>query len=179
MNRKTESGMTLIEVMLAAFIITVSLLAIAMTMGAGINAMFIVQEQLIAKQKAREAMESVFTARSTQNIAFSDIRGLAAEGIFYDDWQPIREMGLDGIANTEDDGDLEEIAFPGEDGELGTGDDERRPLANFERKITFSDVLTLDDEVDEEIRKITVDVRFQIRGRWYTVSVSSYISKFA
>jgi type II secretory pathway pseudopilin PulG len=178
-KRSGQSGMTLIEVMLSAFLITVSLLAVAAAMGQGISAMFFVQEQLIAKQKARELMESVFTARSTQNIDFTDLESIPAEGIFVVGWQPIRDMGLDGIGNTEDDGDVETIAFPGPDGNLGTEDDEIRALTNFERRITFSDVLTPDNDVDEEIRKITVEVRFQANGRWWPVTISSYISKFA
>ncbi len=171
--------MTLIEVMIAAFIISVALLALAAALGNGINAMFIVQENLIAKQKAREAMESVFTARSTQNIAFTDILGTTNGGIFVEGWQPIALMGADGIANTADDGAVETIRFPGPDGNLGNGDDEIRPLSNFERRIVFSDVFLQSGALDTEIRQITVDVRYLIRGRWWTVSVSSYISKFA
>ena len=179
MKHKRETGMTLIEVMIATFIITVALLAVAAALGNGINAMFIVQEQLIAKQKAREALESVFTARSTQNIAFTDILGMSAGGMFLEGWQPIAAMGPDGIANTADDGAVEEIVFPGPNGNLGDSDDEHKTLSNYERQITFTDVLLLSGAVDDEIRKITVDVRFQVRGRWWTVSVSSYISKFA
>ena len=171
--------MTLIEVMIATFIITVALLAVAAAFGNGINAMFIVQENLIAKQKAREAMESVFTARSTQNIAFDDILGTTAGGVFLEGWQPVAQMGPDGIANTADDGAVETITFPGNDGNLGTGDDEVKLLSNYERQITFADVFTLSGTLDTEIRKITVDVRYQVRGRWWSVSVSSYISKFA
>lgn len=179
MKNHRESGMTLIEVMIATFIITVALLAVAAALGNGINAMFIVQEQLIAKQKAREAMESVFTARSTQNIVFANLLGVTAGGLFLEGWQPVAEMGADGIANTADDGAVETITFPGNDGNLGTLDDETKPLSNYERQITFSDVLLQSGSVDSEIRQITVDVRFLVRGRWWTVSVSSYISKFA
>jgi len=91
-TNKRDTGMTLIEVMIATFIITVGLLAVAAALGNGINAMFIVQEQLIAKQKAREALESVFTARSTQNIEFTDILGVSAGGKFLEGWQPIAAM---------------------------------------------------------------------------------------
>jgi Tfp pilus assembly protein PilV len=72
-ERKSESGVSLLEVMIASFILVTALLAIALTMVQGISAMYHTQEQLIAKQKAREALESVFTARSTQNIPFSQI----------------------------------------------------------------------------------------------------------
>ena len=179
LTRKADSGLTLIEVMLASFILTVSLLAVAATMGVGIASTFIAQEQLIAKQKAREALESVFTARSTQNIVFSDIQSESDGGIFQDGWQSIKDMGTDGIANTDDDGDIETISFPGPDGDLGTSDDIERELTNYSRRVTFSEVLLQSGDVDEEIRKISVDVRFLVRGQWWTVTVSSYISRFA
>ena len=179
LRRDGQSGVTLIEVMLTALILTVSLLAVAATMASGISAMFIVQENLIAKQKARETLESVFTARSTQNVTFADIRSAGDGGIFLAGWQSVKEMGADGIANTSDDGAVETIAFPGPDGELGTGDDEHRELSNYERRIVFTDVLLPSGDVDEEIRKITVEVRFQFHGVWNKVSVSSYISRFA
>lgn len=184
MDRKvkhSESGISLIEVLLASFILTVTLLAVAMSMGAGIYSMFFTQEQLIAKQKAREALESVFTSRSTQNVTWAQIRNEGDAGIFLDDFQPIREMGGDGIANTEDDAeaDMETLHFPGPDGELGTEDDEDRPLTNFERKITISDIMSDEDTVDPDIRLITVVIRFNIRGYWHSVTVSSYISRFA
>src|SRR5262245_32599992 len=96
-KRPSESGTTLIEVMIATFLLAVALLAAGLTVGAGMSSMYISQEQLIAKQKAREALESVFTARNTQNIVFNQIRNVSdttvynppVSGIFVDGWQPI------------------------------------------------------------------------------------------
>ncbi len=177
-----ESGISLIEVMISSFFLTVALLAISMTMVQGISAMYHTQEQLIAKQKAREALESVFTARSTQNILFSQIQNTTQTGgIFLTDFQPIRGMGTDGITNTSDDSAtaIETMTFPGNDGQLGTGDDESHPLTAFERRITISDVLDSEGNVDPDIREITVDVRFLRNRIWRSVTVSSYISRFA
>ncbi|MBI4473249.1 MAG: prepilin-type N-terminal cleavage/methylation domain-containing protein [Acidobacteria bacterium] len=181
MTKQSQAGTSLIEVLIASFILTVVLLAVAMAMGAGVYSMFFTQELLIAKQKAREALESVFTARNTQNVTWADIRNVGGDGIFMDGFQPIREMGDDGIANTEDDEDepLELLHFPGPDGELGTADDQDRPLSNFQRRITIGNVMEDEDTVDPDIRLITVDVRFQIRGAWHSISVSAYISRFA
>lgn len=181
-THKSESGVTLIEVMMAAFILTIALLAIAMTMVQGISAMYFTQEQLIAKQKAREALESVYTARSTQNITFPQIQNTSVTGgIFLTGYQAIRAMGTDGIANTADDAAtaIETFIFPGADGQLGTSDDEARSLAAYERKITISAILDSGSNVDPDIRQITVDVRFQVRSAWHSVSVSAYISRFA
>jgi type II secretory pathway pseudopilin PulG len=179
--KRNELGMSLIEVLISTMVLSVALLAVAMTMAQGISAMFMTQEQLIAKQKAREALESVFTARSTQNILYDEIRNTANGGIFVAGYQSLRGMGDDGIANTADDGadSVETIIFPGPDGMLGTADDDGRSLNDFERRVTISDVLLPDNTVDPDIRRITVEVRYRIRGIWRTVTVGSYISRFA
>jgi len=181
LKRRLESGITLIEVMVAMVVLTVSLLAIVMTMAQGILMTFLSQENLIAKQKAREALESVFTSRSTTDLQFTDLESTADGGIFLSDWQPLRGMGADGLALTDDDADtpVETLYLAGPDGILATSDDETRQLTNFERRITFSQVLLASGSVDEDIRMLTIDVRYLLNGRWWTVSVSSYISRFA
>ena len=179
---KPMSGISLIEVMMSAFILTIALMAIAMTMVRGMSSMFYTQEQLIAKQKSREALESVFTARSTQNITWAQIQNATVSGgIFLTDFQPIRGMGADGIANTSDDASepIETITLPGNDGKFGTDDDEVRPLGQYERKITISNVLNSQKQVDPDIREMTIEVRFKLNNVWHSVTVSSYISRFA
>lgn len=180
-KRDCEAGISMIEVMIASLILTVSLLAVAAAMGQGIKAMNIVQEQLIAKQKARETLESVFTSRSTQNVTFDQIQSAGEGGIFLEDFQPIRGMGVDGIANTSDDAatDIETISLPGPDGLLDTADDETRSLTNYSRKVTFSAVLMPSGSTDEDIRKVTVQVRFVVNGHPWYVTVSSLISRYA
>jgi hypothetical protein len=177
----SESGLSLLEVMMAALVLTIALLAAAMTMGQGVAAMYFTQEQLIAKQKAREAIESVFTARSTQNIIFDDIENVADGGQFVAGFQPIRAMGDDGIANTADDATepIETIELVGPDGIYDTADDEVRTLTGFERRITINNVLLTSGEVDPDVREIVVEVRYSVRGYSYTVAVRSYISTFA
>jgi hypothetical protein len=160
----------------------VALVGIAMTMVQGIAAVYFTQEQLIAKQKAREALESVFTARSTQDITFDEIQNNSVMGgIFQVGFQPIRGMGVDGIANTDDDSmtDIESVSFPGADGLLGTADDQVLLLTNYERQMTITSVLDTDGNVDPDIREITVEVRFQINHIWKSVTVSSLVSRFA
>ncbi len=179
LSAASEEGGTLIEVLISSFILTVALLAVAATLGAGVSAMFIAQEELIAKQKAREGLESVFTARNTQNITFDQIRNASNGGIFLDGFQPVKTMGNDGIVNTADDGSIETVALAGKDGLLGTTDDEIRSLGIFERKVTIANLLTQTGSVDSDIRQITIDVRFQVRSVWRTVSINSYISRFS
>jgi len=179
---REDAGLSLLEVMIGALIVTVALLSIAMTMVQGIAAVHYTQEQLVAKQKAREALESVFTARSTQDITFDQIQNTSITGgIFLEGFQAIRGMGIDGIANTGDDAvtDIESLSFPGPDGLLGTIDDQAVSLANYERKMTITDVFDTDGNIDPNIRQITVEVRFQENHRWRSVTVTSLVSRFA
>jgi hypothetical protein len=178
---KRHSGMSLIEVMIATLFLTVSLLAVAGTMGAGISATYTAQEQLIAKEKAQEAIESVVMARNTQQVGFSQIQNVVNGGVFLSGFQPIQDMGVDGIPNTADDtGPVETLTFPGPDGLLGTADDVTVALANYRRQITVTP-LTLpgDATVDPDIVRIDVDVQYTVRGVNKTVRVSSYVSRFS
>jgi hypothetical protein len=180
-RRTAETGIGFIEVMMAAGVLTIALLALGMAMVHGLSAMFMVQEQLIAKQKAREALESVFTSRSTQNITFDQIRNVSGGGIFLEGFQSIRGMGADGIANTGDDSadPVETMLMAGPDGVVGTADDVRRTLSGFQRSVTIANVLTPTNLVDPDVRTITVVVRFRAQGRWRTVTSRSFISRFA
>jgi hypothetical protein len=176
-----ESGVTLLEVVVASFFLTVSLLAVAGTMIQGVSSVFMNQEQLIAKQKAQEALESVFLARSTQEITWAQIQNASNGGVFLGGYQDMRGMGLDGIPNTADDAadPMETITYPGKDGNLGTADDIIVTLSAFKRQITISNVLLPNNNVDPDIRRIDIDVRYYIRNIPKVVRVSSFISRFA
>lgn len=168
--------------MLAALFLSNALLAVAMTMGAGISATFVTQEQLIAKQKAQEALESVLMARNTQQIGFSQIQNVADGGIILPGFQPIQNMGLDGIPNTSDDaGPVETVIYPGRDGVLGSVDDVAISLTTYQRQITITPIALPppDTSADPDIRRIDVDVQYTVRGLTKTIRVSSYISRFS
>ena len=180
--KSSESGATLVEVLIASLFLTVALCAVALTMGQGMTAMYISEEQLIAKQKAQEALESVIMARNTQEIGFAQIQSVANGGVFLAGFQPIEDMGVDGIPNTADDaGPVESLMFPGPDGNLGTGDDVTVTLTQYRRQITIS-TLTLpapDTNIDPDIRRIDVDVEYKVKGVTKTVRVTTFVSRFS
>ena len=116
--KSSESGATLAEVLIASLTLTVALMAVAMTMVQGISAMYTSQEQLVAKQKAQEALESVIMARNTQEITFTQIQNTAVSGgIFVSTFQPIVGMGVDGVPNTSDDTERRESGAPNGNGQ--------------------------------------------------------------
>jgi type II secretory pathway pseudopilin PulG len=179
-NENRKQGFSLLEVLVAIPLITVGLLVIVAVFAQGISTTAVVQEELLAKQMAREALESVFTARSTQNLTFDQINNASVGGIFQDGFQLLRDPGNDGLANTADDGAQVVITTPGPDGLLGTADDEVRPLNYFEREIQIRPYIR-NGGVDPDLRQIDVIVRYRTspNSTPRTYTLSSYISRFA
>ena len=73
---------------------------------------------LIATQKAQEAIESVFAARDSHTVTWAQLRNVIGTGsdggIFLDGAQSIKDPGADGIVNTADDAlAVESTRYPG------------------------------------------------------------------
>jgi type II secretory pathway pseudopilin PulG len=181
-----QRGFTLMEAMVAAIVLATGLLSVLSLFAYSLGNLQMSQEDLIARAKAKEGLESVFSARDSSQILFSQINNKANGGIFLDGFAPIYDPpGADGIANTDDDSNsansqLDAIVLPGPDGVLGTLDDIRQPLTNFQRRITLAPVfLTGTTTVNNNLRLITVTVKYtvpQFGTRQY--QVSAYISKY-
>ena len=172
--------------MVAAVVLATGLLSVLSLFAYSLGNLQLSQEDLIARAKAKEGLESVFSARDSSLITFDQINNKATGGIFLDDFALIYDPpGADGIANTDDDSNsagsqLDAIVLPGPDGILGTADDVRQPLTNFQRQITISPVfLTGTTTINNNLRLITVTVKYtvpQFGDRQY--QVNAYISKY-
>ncbi|HWS17331.1 MAG TPA: prepilin-type N-terminal cleavage/methylation domain-containing protein [Candidatus Elarobacter sp.] len=183
---RKQRGFTLMEAMVAAIVLATGLLSVLSLFAYSLGNLQMSQEDLIARAKAKEGLESVFSARDSSQILFSQINNKVNGGIFLDGFAPIYDPpGADGIANTDDDSNsansqLDAIILPGPDGILGTLDDIRQPLTNFQRRITLAPVfLTGTTTVNNNLRLITVTVKYtvpQFGTRQY--QVSAYISKY-
>ena len=92
-KRGTERGFTIIEVMIAIVILSIGILTVVAGFATAMASTQNAQQNLIARQKALEALESIFTARNTQQITFSQIANLGAGGIFSGGAQPLVERG--------------------------------------------------------------------------------------
>ncbi len=172
----SDAGFTLVEVMVAGLIMTIGLLAVAYGFMAGLATVGTAQEDTIARQKAREALESVLTGRNTQAISFSQIDNIAtgSSGIFVNGWQPLYLAGVDGIIGTADDAaaGLDSITLPGPDGILGTADDVTVPLTNYQRQIVITDL-------SSTLKQVTVTVKYTTpAGLTRQVQVSTYVSSY-
>lgn len=174
-----ERGFTLMETMIALGVLTTGLLGMVQVMAVSLGMSADSGGDLIAHQKATEAIESVFTARDTRTITWAKIRNKLGEtghddGVFLDGKQPVKAVGADGLVNTADDGNVEVVMLPGADGQLGTGDDVAMPLSGFERQIEITSVAN-----NPNLRRLRVTVTYRSEQRTRQWVVDTFISSFA
>jgi prepilin-type N-terminal cleavage/methylation domain-containing protein len=174
-SKSSQRGFSLIEVMISAAILTVGIVAVIGGFGAAITATQYAQYDLIARQKALQAMESIYTARNTQQITFAQIANIGSGGIFTVGPTQLLNAGPDGIVNTADDTNYpasgpcpagpECMVLPGPDGILGTADDSALGLIGFTRQIQINKVLEADGvTVNPNLKQIVVTVTYQKNG---------------
>lgn len=177
-----QAGFGLIEVMLAMFVTTIGLVTLLALFAQAIATTQLSQLDMIARQKAREALESIYTARNTTRISFDQIRN-APDGLFLTGFQELRlpnsGEGGDGLVGTQDDGDIETMRNPGKDGIAGNEDDEIVPLDNFERQIVISGLAAGGGGNNPDLRRIAITVRYTTPwGTQRSYAVESYVSRF-
>ena len=118
---------------------------------------------LIAREKAREAIESVHAARDTGEASWATIKNVADGGVFMDGAQAIKDPGNDGLVNTNDD-----------------GADEQLSEGLFTREI---DINTLNFDgtttVNPNLREVRVIVRYRVSNTWQTYPLVTYISSYS
>lgn len=182
-----DAGFSLIELMVALSILMVGLLGLAQVFYFGLAIVSTSSSQLIAREKAREAIESVHTARDTRVITWAQIRNVGAPdcspwptttanggGTFTTAEAPLLAAGPDGLVATADDTGQE--VTPGPDNTLGTADD--IPLNGFRRQIVICDI-----NGNPSLRQIAVTIRYKAssavgpRDRSYTLV--TYVSSFS
>ena len=184
-----QHGFTLIETMIAIAIMGIAIVTLLAAFGTAIAATQNAQENLIARQKALEAMESIYTARNTQQITFAQIANISNGGIFTDGPVQLLSAGPDGLVNTADDANFaatgvcaagpECITLPGPDGILGTADDTELSLGNFQRQIQIGNALQSDGTINPNLKQVTVTVSY-ISGSTvpHSYTVNALISSF-
>jgi type II secretory pathway pseudopilin PulG len=178
-NLPNERGFSLIETMFAMGILATALLSLAAVFALGLNHLAGSSASLIAREKAREAVESVHTARDTRVITWAQIANVDRGGVFLVGAQPLRTAGADGIVNTADDGALEQSLEAGADNVLGTADDVRTPLAGYTRQIEILDLVDAGGTVNANLRELRVTIGFRVGGSPRTYVLTTYISSIS
>lgn len=182
-----EAGFSLIETLIAMAILATGLLSLAGVFVMGLGQLVNSSASLLAREKAREAVESVHTARDAQTIAWCRIRNQSAttscadgsQGAFVDGAQPLRTPGDDGLVNTLDDGDLEVLIGPGADNIMGTADDVETELTTFRRQIEIGDILMPNGQPNPNLRRLTVTVTYTVGDAERRYTLTTFISSIS
>ncbi len=174
-GRSGEAGVTLVETLIAMVVLLVGAVGLAGAFLYGIDAATSAPNELVATQKAAEAIESVFSARDSQAVTWAQLQNASDGGIFLDGPQDMHVAGPDAILNTADDLDeaIETYELPGPDGNMATAEDnETVELAGFTREIAIAELTAV-------LREVTVVITYQAGATTRTFTLTALISAFA
>jgi prepilin-type N-terminal cleavage/methylation domain-containing protein len=202
MRRHAESGFSLLEVLISMVILTVGLVSLLGVFGLAMASTQQSQQDMIAKQLANEALESIMSARNTAQLSWDDIQnagstcsdGSSGCGMFASGAQPIYQpiktaSGLPctkyvGIVGTTCDTSqpIQTLQGPGADGIYGTADDAAAtiPLTGYQRTILISPVVNSSGVVVSSLRGVNVTVLYTTPQLKLpkTYVLSSFISQY-
>lgn len=172
MSLRSEAGTSLVETIVAIGVLTAGALGAAGALSHGMQLMTGSPGDLVATQKAAEAIESVFSARDSHILTWAQIRNVSDGGVFLNGAKQLKLPGVDGLINTGDDGAVETVRYPGRDQLEGTYDDVVETLDRYTREIRL-------EELSGDLRSITVTVTYQSGPATRTYSLTAYISNYA
>ena len=93
-------------------VLTVGVLGLSQAFISGVQKSSSAPYEVLATQKAAEAIESVFAARDSHTIAWAQMKNVSDGGVFVNAATPMKLSGNDGIVNTIDDGAIESFCSP-------------------------------------------------------------------
>ncbi len=116
------------------------------------------QDQLLASERAAEAVETVFKARDNRVLTWAQIRNVNGAtgtdgGVFLDGPQSIRDPGPDGLVNTADDGAVRTSSSRARTACSARRTTSATPLFGFTREIEIRDI-TRDAAPDSRDRAV-------------------------
>ena len=181
-RKQTERGFSLLEVVISMAVLTVGLVSLLGVFGLAMASTQTSQQDMIAKQLANEALESIVTARNTSQVSWLQVQNIANGGIFMNGANPIYLAGADGIVGTADDAVAGEqtLTEPGPDGIFGTSDDVSIPLTGYQRTILISPVYDSQGNLVTTLRGVNITVQYTTTQAKLpkTYVLSSFISQY-
>jgi Tfp pilus assembly protein PilW len=163
-----QRGMALLEVLVGAVVLMVGMIGVLSLFGYAVATMTSSDEQMIARQKAREAMECIVGARNSASYSWADINN-APTGKFVSGATTMTQPGADGLINTGDDGGVETITLP---------NGKTRTLSDFTRQITIAPAI-LGGLPSSTLRTVTVTITYPNgRSGTSTYQLIGYISSW-
>jgi type II secretory pathway pseudopilin PulG len=164
-GHRKEAGFSMIEAIIAIFILSIGLLTTAAAVTYALEFSTISRNASNAKNIIMGSIEEIENLRNTRKLSFSQIAnvgGVNNTGASYNfsgfstDWKRISlNPGQDGINGTDDD-----LIDAGGDGVFGTADDFENPAwvrSGFQRQITIT-------RLSPSLKKIEVKVRYFSTG---------------
>lgn len=190
--KQSQSGFSLLEVVISMAVLTVGLVSLLGVFGLAMASTQTSQQDMIAKQLANEAIESIITARNTSQMNWDDIQntgstncpnlGTSSCGIFLPGAQSIYNAGADGIFGTADDSSdtMMVLREPGPDGIYGNTNDVLIPLTGYQRTIAFGAVTDANGNVSATLRSVTVSIQYTTTQNRLPKSyiLNSFISQY-
>jgi prepilin-type N-terminal cleavage/methylation domain-containing protein len=177
--KRRQHGFTLMEVLVSMFVLTIGLVSMVGVFATAMASTQAAQQDMIAKQLAQQAMETIFTARGTANLTWDQIQsvgGAGSSGIFRTGLQAIKQPGTDGIYGSINDGSSvpQTMTLPGPDGIVGTADDTVVGFNNYQRSITISNTASAD------LRSVAITIQYTIPASKFpkTYVLSGFISQY-
>jgi prepilin-type N-terminal cleavage/methylation domain-containing protein len=179
---RSDSGFSLLEVMVSIAIMTIGLVSLLGVFGLAMASTQTSLQNAISKQIANEAMEGIFTARESQNLTWAQIANTGGGGVFLSGFQPVDCAGVDGIIGTADDAACgpQILTLPGPDGIFGTQDDIQLPLTNYQRQIAIAQALDQNGNPIQTLDTVTITVQYtnpQLKTAQNYV-LTTYISEY-
>ncbi len=172
----SAKGFSLAETVIALGVLTTGILGAAAVLATGMQNLSSSPGDVVAAQKAAQAIEAVMSARDTGKLAWTQIRNVSNGGVFLDGPKQLFKAGPDGLVNTADDTTtIETVTLPGKDQVLGTGDDQVITLSGYTRQITITDIAN----ENNDLRKIVVTIVYQNGKTTRTFTLTTYLSSFA
>ncbi len=188
-----QDGFTLIEVMISMLILTIGSLGLLGVFGLAVKAAQTSQQDMIARQLASEAIESIYTARNSSELGWSQIANVSNGGIFVNGFTNIMCAGPDGIVGTGDDttcltaagatcpsGGVKCLSEPGPDGVMGTADDVIVPLNGYQRQILITPLLDGNGNPIQTLSQVAVTIQYNVAGlttpKQYVIN--EYVSEY-
>lgn len=168
----SESGFSLLEVVISMAVLTIGLVSLLGVFGLAMATTQTSQQDMIAKQLGNEALESIITARNTSQMNWDDVQnsgstncpnlGTSTCGIFLTGSQPMYNAGADGIYGTSDDASAgaEVLREPGPDGIYGNSNDVLIPLTGYQRTIVFTPLSDAQGNPVASLRGVTVTIQY-------------------
>jgi type II secretory pathway pseudopilin PulG len=182
LKKTTQTGFTLIEAMISMLILTFGILSLAVVYAQGIQISSMTQMNYIAEKKAEQAMETIFAARDSHILQWTNIRNVTGaggvnDGVFVVGPADLVAAGPDGLYGTvDDDATTPDVVIvnAGPDGLLGTNDDVTMSLQGMKRTIAISDVVNLPN-----LRLVNITITYAVAGMTRQYTLVSYISQFS